>query len=396
MVRRSDGSGLTSNSEVLSGGVLRITRVTGPEAGSYQCVAENVAGRAQLVAELIIQTPPSARLQPSGSVQVLLGSALQLRCEVGGDPQPRLTWRRIGAEGPREVGWEEVYQIAAVRREDEGTYACLASSVAGEVEERVQVLVLEAGEEERGGQGPQENPLVQSPGGRGRDYVTALGGDLRLEAEVVGQLSGLSVMWRRQDGRPLPPRHTQQGGVLYLQQVDRQDAGVYICHGVDTRGVTVFEFLANLVIAAAPQIRLEPEQQTVRAGHWTTGYCSCSCHLSCSCSCHLSCHLLSHLLPPGEAGRLPQHLLLPGGRGPSSGHTLDQGGGRLPALLRTAEGRCAPGMLLLLLPHCSTPDLTSSSVPGHRSLGRRSLRLQSFKHCRRLSGCRFSRSQWSE
>ena len=116
---RQGGSRLTSNAEVLSGGVLRITRVTGSEAGSYVCTATNTAGRATIVSSLIIQKPPTVRLQPSGSLQIVLGRPLRLECLVEGEPRwgkaergnadcdldcrPSIVWRKIGQQGPREV-----------------------------------------------------------------------------------------------------------------------------------------------------------------------------------------------------------------------------------------------------------------------------------------------------
>ena len=84
---RQGGGRLTSNAEVLSGGVLRITRVTGSEAGSYICTATNTAGRATIVTSLIIQKPPTVQLQPSGSLQIVLGRPLRLECLVEGEPR---------------------------------------------------------------------------------------------------------------------------------------------------------------------------------------------------------------------------------------------------------------------------------------------------------------------
>jgi hemicentin len=248
---------------VLAGGVLRLTRVSGPEAGRYTCTAKSLAGRAELVATLVIQEPPSVRLEPAGSVRVVAGAPLRLRCLVTGDPAPDLVWRRLGREGAREVARSSVlYEVAAVAREHEGTYACLASSAAGEAEERVQVLVLEAEEEGAGWDeaGPGEGR------GPGQDFIVQEGGDARLEADVVGVVGGVRVVWRRQDGRPIPARHVQRDSVLYISAATRQDSGMYVCEGVDSRGTILFEFLANLVIAAAPHVRLMPEHQTVRPG----------------------------------------------------------------------------------------------------------------------------------
>ena len=65
--------------------------------------------------------------------------------------------------------------------------------------------------------------------------------------------------------------------MLYIREATWEDSGYYICEGIDTRGTTIFQvapvlteettvffqFVANLVIAEALQIRLEPQQQTV-------------------------------------------------------------------------------------------------------------------------------------
>ena len=37
----------------------------------------------------------------------------------------------------------EKFEIASLTKEDEGTYACIASNLAGQTEERVQIIVFE-------------------------------------------------------------------------------------------------------------------------------------------------------------------------------------------------------------------------------------------------------------
>jgi len=293
---RQGGGRLTSNAEVLSGGVLRITRVTGTEAGSYVCTATNTAGRATILTTLTIQKPPTVRLQPSGSLQIVIGRPLRLECLVEGEPRPSIVWRKIGQQGPREVSrGNALFEVRSVGRSDEGTYACLASSPAGEVEERVQVLVLEEQEQEEvadngggswnqgggswsgGFPGGQVTPWTLPPPtgptwqdgqdqGQSREFVAARGGDMVLRADVVGNVGGINIVWKRQDGRPIPSRHVQRDSVLYIRGATWEDAGYYVCEGVDSRGTSVFQFVANLVIAEALQIKLEPQQQTVRPG----------------------------------------------------------------------------------------------------------------------------------
>ena len=55
---RTDLRPLTSNTEVLPGGWLRISKATGEEEGEYSCRAENSAGSAEAVASLTIHGTP--------------------------------------------------------------------------------------------------------------------------------------------------------------------------------------------------------------------------------------------------------------------------------------------------------------------------------------------------
>ena len=51
---RTDQRPLTSNTEVLPGGLLRITRTTGEEEGEYRCRVENTAGSVEATTSLTI------------------------------------------------------------------------------------------------------------------------------------------------------------------------------------------------------------------------------------------------------------------------------------------------------------------------------------------------------
>ena len=53
---RTDLRPLTSNTEVLPGGVLRISKATGEEEGEYSCRAENSAGSKEERLKLIVIT----------------------------------------------------------------------------------------------------------------------------------------------------------------------------------------------------------------------------------------------------------------------------------------------------------------------------------------------------
>ena len=92
---RLDRRPLTANTEILPGGVLRITRVTGVEEGEYKCRAENIVGSVEVTASLTIHETPTIEMTPRGSVTVRVGQPLTINCFVTGDPAPTVSWNKI-------------------------------------------------------------------------------------------------------------------------------------------------------------------------------------------------------------------------------------------------------------------------------------------------------------
>jgi len=327
---REDRAPMSQNVEILSDGVLRITQVTGQEAGRYKCKAENEAGSVEAIVTLIIHEPPTIRLTPQRSVTIPLGKPLSIRCTVTGDPPPAITWKKLGGTASRQVGSSTpTYQISSISKADEGTYACMAVNAAGETEEWLQVIVSDdeeygqggprypGGRYPSGGQGypnenqgggyqgqnpgirfPEDNQGSRYPAGgypgqasnyptRGdqsdggqpyqpdnshttvgqADYYVEPGNSVELVADVIGTMSSsIQTAWRRQDGQPINSRHYPAGNKLQINSAEHADQGIYVCQGMDGRGNTIFEFNANLIIQASPRVRLNPQQQVVRPG----------------------------------------------------------------------------------------------------------------------------------
>ena len=193
--------------------------------------------------------------------------------------------RQVGTSSPN-------FEISSLSKEDEGTYACVARNLAGETEERVQIIVLEEDEfypypDQSGGPYPDQNDgrypdqsvgrypdpsegrypdpsegrYPDQSGGRypdqsrepvGSSLVESLpanvGASITYECLTVGSATEFAGQWKRADGRRFPTRHYQTQGVLYLVQVDADDEGDYICEAVDRSGVVIYEITRNLVI----------------------------------------------------------------------------------------------------------------------------------------------------
>ena len=261
---KEDGSPLPSSAELLPGGVLRINSVTGREGGQYRCVATNAAGTVQALASLNVQQPPAASLTPSGSVTLEEGSPLNLVCSItAGDPAPMVSWRKLGDRVESVGTASPTFSLPRVRKEDEGTYACIASNSAGEAEERVQVIVTREQQDwppqpaPRGRQGPgmshrPEGPPRRNPGQSPGEHEvhTRIGSNVTLNCLTGGEVpDGARAVWTRSaQSRPFSRRHRQQDGLLSIRGVKSSDHGPYMCQLIARDGSVLFELRANLIV----------------------------------------------------------------------------------------------------------------------------------------------------
>ena len=268
------------------------------EEGQYRCRAENVAGHVELMATLVINSVPRVRLEPSNSVVLRPGSRLEISCSVTGDPEPRISWRKMSKTMTDLMTSSPVFIIESVTKEDEGTYSCLATNEAGQVEERLQVMVSDTQElhnpqEDRYSEprdryrapppssppppldpyrAPsedayrvppsmgyqfqfdedyemEEDPIPASSGLVEHEVNTREGMNVDLTCMNIGTMPGnTQAVWSREDGRDIDRRHKRTEGVLHIRGAKRDDAGKYVCQLITTEGDVIFQLVANLVV----------------------------------------------------------------------------------------------------------------------------------------------------
>uniref|UniRef100_A0A183CUT9 Ig-like domain-containing protein n=1 Tax=Gongylonema pulchrum TaxID=637853 RepID=A0A183CUT9_9BILA len=165
------------------------------------------------------------------------GDRAQFHCWMPGDPNVRLKWSKADGtslpHGASDNGAGMLYiPRAQIRHAD--LYVCSAIDPRGgdPIESvPVELKVEPTGRKQQIGRpeaalgSPQVDPMHQT---------VEEGDPAQIRCFVPGHPHA-TLSWRKQDGH-LPEEATQQNGVLYIPQTEREDAGNYICSMDDPAG----------------------------------------------------------------------------------------------------------------------------------------------------------------
>uniref|UniRef100_A0A8C9UE41 Hemicentin 1 n=1 Tax=Serinus canaria TaxID=9135 RepID=A0A8C9UE41_SERCA len=228
-----DGSPVSSVSnglQVLSGGrVLALPSAQLSDTGTYTCVAVNAAGESQRDIDLRVYVPPDI-VGEEQNVSVLLGQALELRCQGSAVPPPRLAWLRDGRPLLEKPGLSisadgSVLKVRA-QVQDTGRYTCEATNVAGKTEKNYNVNIW-------------ARPTISNSGPHPSEVIVTQGSEISLECEAQG-IPEPAVMWLK-DGRALGSGREVTvlagGRVLRLQSARVSDTGLYVCVATNAAGL---------------------------------------------------------------------------------------------------------------------------------------------------------------
>ncbi|XP_073473145.1 roundabout homolog 2 isoform X19 [Aquarana catesbeiana] len=216
----------------IRGGKLMLSNTRKSDAGMYTCVGTNMVGeRDSDPAELTVFERPTFVRKPVNQV-VLEDETVEFRCSVLGDPQPTVRWKKDDADLPRgryDIKDDYTLRIKKVASIDEGTYTCISENRVGKIEAAAMLTVRAP---------PQ---FVVRP----RDQIVAQGRTVTFPCETKGNPQP-AVFWQKDGSQNLLfPNQPQQPnsrysvsptGDLTISNIQRSDAGFYICQALTVAG----------------------------------------------------------------------------------------------------------------------------------------------------------------
>ncbi|XP_074534938.1 roundabout homolog 2 isoform X10 [Halichoeres trimaculatus] len=250
----------------IRGGKLMISNTRKSDAGMYICVGTNMVGeRDSETAQVTVFERPTFLRRPINQV-VLEEESVEFRCQVQGDPQPNVRWRKDDVDVPRgryEIKYDKDDYVLRVKKasiNDEGTFTCVAENRVGKLEASATLTVRAA---------PQ---FVIRP----RDQIVAQGRTATFPCETKGNPQP-AVFWQKEGSQNLLfPNQPQQpnsrfsvslSGDLTISSVQRADAGYYICQALTVAGSILakaqLEVTDVLTDRPPPIIRQGPSNQTL-------------------------------------------------------------------------------------------------------------------------------------
>ena len=109
---------------------LELHNAQSDDSGHYICTASNLLGTTARRTFLVVVKLPKFTVKPPAKVIAIAGESLTLNCSATGEPQPVLSWKRLGAQLPlgRSHMLNGALTLRSVKKEDAETYICVATS----------------------------------------------------------------------------------------------------------------------------------------------------------------------------------------------------------------------------------------------------------------------------
>ncbi|ELV11507.1 Hemicentin-1 [Tupaia chinensis] len=231
-------------------GTLSINQAMLSDAGTYTCVATNIAGRDETEITLHVQEPPTLEdPEPPYNTpfqERVANQRIAFPCPVKGTPIPTIKWLHNGRElTGKEPGVSiledgSLLVIASVTPYDNGEYICVAINEAGTTERKYNLKV-------------HVPPVIKDK--EQVANVSVLVNQLTsLVCDVEGTPSPI-ITWYKDDVQVTESSTLQivnSGKILKLFKVTPEDAGKYSCKAINIAGISQKYFIIDVQGASSP------------------------------------------------------------------------------------------------------------------------------------------------
>ncbi|XP_063220158.1 lachesin [Bacillus rossius redtenbacheri] len=230
---------------------LQIKDIQETDAGFYQCqVIIALNNKISAEVELQVRRPPIISDNSTRSLVVSEMQSVKLECYANGYPEPRISWRRennavLPTGGSIYRG--NVLKISAVRKEDRGTYYCVAENGVGRGARRNIAVEVEF------------SPVITVPKPR---IGQALQFDMDLECHVEAYPPP-AVVWLKDDVQLSNNQHYSishfatadefTDTTIRVITIEKRQYGMYICKAANKLGTVTAEVeLFETIIPVCP------------------------------------------------------------------------------------------------------------------------------------------------
>ncbi|XP_050305214.1 cell adhesion molecule Dscam2 isoform X35 [Anthonomus grandis grandis] len=236
---------------------LTIDSVESIHSGSYECVAENAAGRITYTADLNVKVPPRWILEPTDKA-FAQGSDAAVECKADGFPKPVVTWKRATGVSPGDykdfkpnnpdIKVEDgTLMINNIQKNNEGYYLCEAVNGIGSGLSAVVLISVQA---------PPQFEV------KFRNQTSRRGDPAVLQCEAKGE-KPIGILWNINNKRLEPKgdnRYTIReeilpNGVLSdlsIKRTERSDSAIFTC--VATNAFGSDDTNINMIVQEVPEV----------------------------------------------------------------------------------------------------------------------------------------------
>ncbi|XP_017274656.1 basement membrane-specific heparan sulfate proteoglycan core protein isoform X4 [Kryptolebias marmoratus] len=158
------------------------------------------------------------------SFKATQGSSVTLRCQVSGSPPHYYYWSRLDGQ-PVSNSAERLKQGAelffpSIQPSDAGVYVCTCRDQRSSNRSHAEIIVT-------GGPTKPIEVTVEEP----RSQTTRIGSTVNFICTAKSKSPAYTLVWTRRGVGRLPNRATDFNGILTIQNVQPEDAGIYVCTG---------------------------------------------------------------------------------------------------------------------------------------------------------------------